>query len=241
MDFCNLNHIYAKIKGDKIMIHILVVEDDEKLNQIICAYLSKNNYLAKGCKDPLEAYDLLYAESFDLIISDIMMPKVNGFAFAKEIRQKNPVIPILFTTALDDLPSKQKGFSAGIDDYMVKPIDMDELVLRVGALLRRAHIKNENRLEIGDLVLVRDEMSAYVGGKEISILPREFNILYKLLSHPKKIFTRSELIDEYWGMTNDTGLRTVDVYITKLRKQFACCKSFEIITVHGFGYKAVLK
>lgn len=223
------------------MIHILVVEDDEKLNQIICSYLSKNNYAVKGCKDPVAAYDLLYSEPFDLIISDIMMPKVNGFEFAKEIRQKNPAIPILFTTALDDLPSKQKGFSAGIDDYMVKPIDMDELVLRVGALLRRAHIKNENRLKIGDLVLIRDEMSAYVDGKEVPILPREFNILYKLLSHPKKIFTRSELIDEYWGMTNDTGLRTVDVYITKLRKEFADCKSFEIVTVHGFGYKAVLK
>lgn len=223
------------------MINILVVEDDEKLNQIICSYLSKNNYSAKGCINPVEAYDLLYEGTYDLIISDIMMPKINGFDFAKEIRRKNPTIPILFITALDDFASKQKGFYAGIDDYMVKPVDMDELILRVGALLRRAHIKNENRLEIGDLVLVRDEMAAYVSGEEVPILPREFNILYKLLSHPKKIFTRSELIDEYWGMTNDTGLRTVDVYITKLRKEFAHCKSFEIVTVHGFGYKAVLK
>lgn len=224
-----------------LMINILVVEDDEKLNQIICAYLSRNNYQAKGCKNPIEAYDLLYSQTYDLIISDIMMPKINGFDFAREIRQKNPAIPILFITALDDFASKQKGFYAGIDDYMVKPIDMDELILRVGALLRRSHIKNENRLEIGDLVLVRDEMAAYVGGQEVSILPREFNILYKMLSHPKKIFTRSDLLDEYWGMTNDTGLRTVDVYITKLRKAFAHCKSFEIVTVHGFGYKAVLK
>lgn len=223
------------------MMNILVVEDDEKLNQIICSYLARNDYAAKGCADPVEAYDLLYAGTYDLIISDIMMPKVNGFDFAKEIRQKNPAIPILFITALDDFASKQKGFYAGIDDYMVKPVDMDELILRVGALLRRAHIKNENRLEIGDLVLVRDEMSAYVDGEEVPILPKEFNILYKLLSHPKKIFTRSELIDEYWGMANDTGLRTVDVYITKLRKEFVHCKSFEIVTVHGFGYKAVLK
>ena len=223
------------------MINILVVEDDEKLNQIICTYLTKNNYNAKGCCNPVEAYDLLFAESYDLIISDIMMPKINGFDFASEIRQQNPNVPILFITALDDLSSKHKGFYAGVDDYMVKPIDMDELVLRVGALLRRANIKNENRMEIGDLVLIRDEMTAYVNGEEIPILPREFNILYKLLSHPKKIFTRSELIDEYWGMTNDTGLRTVDVYITKLRKEFAGCKSFEIVTVHGFGYKAVLK
>ena len=220
---------------------ILVVEDDGKLNQIICAYLARSGYQARGCSNPVEAYDLLYAEMFDLIISDVMMPQIDGFDFAREIRAKNPSIPILFITALDDIVSKQKGFTAGVDDYMVKPIDMDEMVLRVGALLRRTQLKNENRLEIGELVLVRDEMSAYVNGEEVPILPREFNILYKLLSHPKKIFTRSELIDEYWGMTNDTGLRTVDVYITKLRKEFAHCKSFEIVTVHGFGYKAVLK
>lgn len=223
------------------MVNILVVEDDEKLNQIICTYLARNNYHAKGCKNPVEAYEAMYSEMYDLIISDIMMPKINGFDFAAEIRKKNPAVPILFITALDDLSSKQKGFYAGIDDYMVKPIDMDEMVLRVRALLRRADIKNENRMEIGDLLLIRDEMAAYVKGEEIPILPREFNILYKLLSHPRKIFTRSELIDEYWGMTNDTGLRTVDVYITRLRKAFADCKSFEIITVHGFGYKAVLK
>lgn len=223
------------------MINILVVEDDEKLNQIICAYLCRNNYQAKGCKNPVEAYDLLYSEIFDLIISDIMMPQVNGFDFAKEIGEKNPTIPILFITTLDDLSSKQKGFYAGIDDYMVKPIDMDEMVLRVGAFLRRSKVNNDNRLEIGSLLLVRDEMTTYVDGREVSILPREFNILYKLLSHPKKIFTRSELIDEYWGMTNDTGLHTVDVYIAKLRKEFVECDSFEIVTVHGFGYKAVLK
>ena len=231
----------SSLKREINMIHILVVEDDEKLNQIICSYLTQNDYQARGCLNPVEAYDLLSAECFDLIISDIMMPQVDGFDFAQTIRERNPSIPILFVTALDDLPSKKKGFSAGVDDYMVKPIDMDELVLRVGALLRRAKVKNENRLEIGDLVLIRDEMSAYVDGEEVPILPREFNILYKLLSHPKKIFTRSELIDEYWGMTSDTGLRTVDVYITKLRKSFAHCKSFEIVTVHGFGYKAVLK
>ena len=183
----------------------------------------------------------MYNQMYDLIISDVMMPEIDGFEFARTLRKVNKTIPILFMSAKDDLPSKQKGFRLGNDDYMVKPIDMDEMVLRVGALLRRARIKNENRLEIGDLVLVRDEMAAYVDGEEVAILPREFNLLYKLLSHPKKIFTRSELMDEYWGMTNDTGLRTVDVYITRLRRAFAHCKSFEIVTVHGFGYKAVLK
>ncbi len=223
------------------MARILVVEDDEKLNQIMCAYLARSGYQATGCHNPAEAYDLLCAGDYDLILSDIMMPGENGFDFAREIRRQNPQIPILFVTALDDFPSKQKGFSAGVDDYMVKPVDMDEMVLRVGALLRRAHVQQENRLEIGDLVLVRDEMAAYVRGEEVKILPREFQVLYKLLSHPKKIFTRSELLDDYWGMTNETGLRTVDVYITKLRKAFAHCQNFEIVTVHGFGYKAVLK
>ena len=185
------------------MARILVVEDDEKLNQIMCAYLVRSGYQATGCHNPAEAYDLLCAGDYDLILSDIMMPGENGFDFAREIRRQNPQIPILFVTALDDFPSKQKGFSAGVDDYMVKPVDMDEMVLRVGALLRRARVQQENRLEIGDLVLVRDEMAAYVRGEEVKILPREFQVLYKLLSHPKKIFTRSELLDDYWGMTNE--------------------------------------
>ena len=179
------------------MARILVVEDDEKLNQIMCAYLVRSGYQATGCHNPAEAYDLLCAGDYDLILSDIMMPGENGFDFAREIRRQNPQIPILFVTALDDFPSKQKGFSAGVDDYMVKPVDMDEMVLRVGALLRRARVQQENRLEIGDLVLVRDEMAACVRGEEVKILPREFQALYKLLSHPKKIFTRSELLDDY--------------------------------------------
>ena len=222
------------------MVNILVVEDDEKLNRIICDYLAKNNYSPRGCFDPTQAYDLLCQGTYDLIISDIMMPRINGFEFVREIRSQNPSVPILVITALDDITSKQKGFYAGIDDYMVKPVDMDELVLRVDALLRRTMLNKKNRLEIGELTLVCDEMAAYVNGEEIQITPKEFNILYKLLSHPKKIYTRSELIDEYYGTANDTGLRTVDVYITKLRKEFAQCKSFEIVTVHGFGYKAVL-
>lgn len=223
------------------MINILVVEDDEKLNHIICTYLSKNNYHPQGCKNPVEAYNMLYTATYDLIISDIMMPEIDGFEFAKTIRRQNPTIPILFITALDDLSSKQKGFYSGIDDYMIKPVDMDELVLRIGALMRRANFENESKLTIGELTLVRDEMTAYINGEEVPLLPREFNVLYKLLSHPKKIFTRSELIDEYWGLASDTGLRTVDVYITKLRTKFADCKSFEIVTVHGFGYKAVIQ
>lgn len=223
------------------MANVLVVEDDLKLNQIICTYLTKQNHHVQGCKNPVEAYNLLFASTFDLIISDIMMPKIDGFEFARTIREQNNNVPILFITALDDFTSKQKGFRIGIDDYMVKPVDMDEMVLRVGALLRRANIMNENKLTIGNLMLVKDEMTAYLSGKEIQITAKEFSVLYKLLSYPKKIFTRSELIDEYWGLESETGLRTVDVYITKLRSKFSACMDFEIITVHGFGYKAILK
>lgn len=223
------------------MINILVVEDDIRLNQIICTYLNNNGYSATGCLNPIEAYNLMYNNLYDLIISDIMMPQESGFEFASTIREQNKDIPILFISALDDFSSKQKGFRIGIDDYMVKPIDMEEMVLRVGALLRRANIANENRLKIGSLELVKDEKSAYIDGEEVPITAKEFNVLYKLLAYPKKIFTRSELIDEYWGLENDTGLRTVDVYITKLRNKFADCKDFEIVTVHGFGYKAVVK
>lgn len=223
------------------MINVLVVEDDKNLNQIICSFLSKNGYSATGCLNPLEAYELLSGRIYDLIITDIMMPQINGYDFVEEVRSKKPMIPILFITALDDFSSKQKGFVAGADDYMVKPLDMNEMILRVGALLRRAKVSSENRLEIGELLLVRDEMTVYMNGRELSVSPREFNVLYKLLSHPKRIFTRSELMDEYWGMSNDTGLRTVDVYIAKLRKELADCESVEILTVQGFGYKAVLK
>ena len=223
------------------MINVLVVEDDKNLNQIICSFLSKNGYNATGCLNPLEAYELLSGRIYDLIITDIMMPQINGYDFVEEVRSKKPMMPILFITALDDFSSKQKGFVVGADDYMVKPIDMNEMILRVGALLRRAKISSENRLEIGELLLVRDEMTVYMNGRELSVSPREFNVLYKLLSHPKRIFTRSELMDEYWGMSNDTGLRTVDVYIAKLRKELADCESVEILTVQGFGYKAVLK
>jgi len=223
------------------MINILVVEDDRNLNQIICSFLSKQSYSVTGCLNPLEAYELLSGRIYDLIITDIMMPQINGYDFVEEIRRRNPQIPILFITALDDFPSKQKGFVVGADDYMVKPVDMNEMVLRVSALLRRAKVESENRLEIGELLLVRDEMTVYMNGRELAVSPREFNVLYKLLSHPKRIFTRSELMDEYWGMSNDTGLRTVDVYIAKLRKELADCESVEILTVQGFGYKAVLK
>lgn len=221
------------------MIRILVVEDNVKLNQIVCTYLNDNGFAAKGCLNPLEAYDLMYNDLYDLIISDIMMPQIDGFEFAETVRDLNKAIPILFMTAHDDIASKQKGFRIGIDDYMVKPIDMDELVLRVSALLRRANIANEKRLTVGSLVMDADAMTATVNDKEIPITVREFNILYKLLSYPKQTFSRAQLMDEFWGTGSETSLRAVDVYITKLRDKFSCCEGFKIVTVHGLGYKAV--
>ena len=223
------------------MVHILVVEDDAKLNQIVCTYLNDSGFEAKGCLNAKDAYDEMYNNLFDLIISDIMMPEMDGFEFARTVRQVNRHIPILFMSARDDLPAKQKGFQLGIDDYMVKPIDLEELLLRVRALLRRANIEMERKITVGNLVLDADGMTAEVDGEEIPVTTREFNILYKLLSYPKKTFTRAQLMDEFWGVDSDASLRAVDVYITKLRDKFSGCDGFEIKTVRGLGYKAVLK
>ena len=219
------------------MVHILVVEDDVKLNQIVCTYLNDSGFQAKGCLNAKEAYEEMYNNLYELIISDIMMPKVDGFEFARTIRQVNKNIPILFMSAKDDLPSKQKG----IDDYMVKPIELAELLLRVRALLRRANIEMERKITVGNLVLDADGMSAEIDGEEIALTTREFNIIYKLLSYPKKTFSRAQLMDEFWGMDSDTSLRAVDVYVTKLRDKLSACDGFKIVTVRGLGYKAVLQ
>lgn len=223
------------------MFKILVVEGDRELNRTVCIYLNQNGYEPVGCLSASEAYNVLYGSLFDLIISDIMMPGVDGFAFARAVREQNQEIPILFMTARDDFAAKQQGFRLGVDDYMTKPIDLDELLLRVGALLRRSKIARSRKLEIGELTLDADERTAYLHGEEIPLTVREFNLLYKLLSYPKKTFTRSQLMDEFWDMASSSSPRTVDVYMTKLRDKFSACKDFEIVTVHGLGYKAVLK
>lgn len=223
------------------MIHILVLEDDAKLNQTVCTFLNDCGFEAKGCLNANDAYDELYGTLYDLIISDIMMPEIDGFAFAESVRRVNKTIPILFMSARDDLPSKQKGFRLGIDDYMVKPVVLEELLLRVRALLRRANIEMERKLTVGNLELDADGMTASIDGEEIPVTTREFNILYKLLSYPRKTFSRAQLMDEFWGVDTDTSLRAVDVYITKLRDKFSGCDGFEIKTVRGLGYKAVLK
>lgn len=223
------------------MIHILVVEDDVKLNQIVCTYLNDSGFQARGCLSANEAYEEMYNNLYDLIISDIMMPKIVGFEFARSVRQVNKTIPILFMSAKDDLPSKQKGFQLGIDDYMVKPVELGKLLLRVRALLRRANIETERKITVGNLLLDADAMSAEVNGEEISLTTREFNIIFKLLSYPKKTFSRAQLMDEFWGIDSGAGLRAVDVYVTKLRDKLPDCDGFKIVTVRGLGYKAVLQ
>ena len=223
------------------MFKILVVEDDSDLNRSVCSFLNHSGYEAIGCLGAEDAYDEMYKTTFDLIVSYIMMPCVDGFEFAKTVRALNNDIPILFMSARDDFASKQRGFRIGIDDYMTKPIDLDELFLRIGALLRRSKIASSRRLEVGDLVMDADERTAMLGDEEIALTAREFDLLYKLLSYPKKTFTRTQLMDEFWDVDTQTSSRTVDVYMTKLRSKLAGCNSFEIQTVHGLGYKAVIK
>ncbi|MDE5992514.1 MAG: response regulator transcription factor [Oscillospiraceae bacterium] len=223
------------------MFKILVVEDDRDLNKTVCAYLNGNGYEAVGCLEANEAYNEMYGNVFDLIISDIMMPNIDGFEFAETVRSLNKDIPILFMTARDDFRSKQRGYGIGIDDYMVKPVDLDELLLKIGALLRRAKIANTKQITVGSLTLNAEERSAVLDGEDIPLTVREFNLLYKLLSYPKKTFTRSQLMNEFWDAESESSSRTVDVYMRKLREKFENCKDFEIVTVHGLGYKAVLK
>ena len=223
------------------MFQILVVEDDSELNRTVCSFLNQSGYVATGCLNANDAYDAMYETMFDLIVSDIMMPGIDGFEFVKTVRELNQDIPILFMTARDDFASKQRGYRVGIDDYMIKPIDLDELFLRIGALLRRAKIASSRRLEVGNFTMDVDEHTAYLDDEEIPLTTREFSLLYKLLSYPKKTFTRTQLMDEFWDADTASSSRTVDVYMTKLRSKLSNCDAFEIVTVHGLGYKAVLK
>lgn len=223
------------------MFKILVVEDDQDLNKTVCSFLGRSGYEATGCLGAEEAYDQMYKTTFDCIVSDIMMPGIDGFEFVKTVRSLNEDIPILFMTARDDLEAKRRGFRVGIDDYMVKPIDLDELFLRIGAMLRRSKIASSRRLEVGGFVMDADQRAAELDGEEIALTHREFDLLYKLLSYPKKTFSRQQLMDEFWDVDTTASTRTVDVYMTKLRAKLAKCSSFEIQTVHGLGYKAVLK
>lgn len=222
------------------MVKILVVEDDRNFNDLIATILRQNGYTVQGAENPPAAYDLLHSEQFDLVLSDIMMPQVDGYQFAQELRRTDPSIPILFITARDDIASKEKGFNSGIDDYMVKPINFNELLLRIKALLRRAKITADNLLIVGNLTLNNEAITAQVNHQTVDVTVREFQILYKLLSYPDHAFSRAELINEFWDLASDTSMRAVDVYITKLREKFKAADGFTIKTIHGLGYKAVL-
>lgn len=222
------------------MFKILVVDDDNALNKSICTFLNKNGYQASGCPNVNDALYKMYDESFDLVISDIMMPGTDGFEFTEDIRQNDQNIPILFISARDDFTAKQRGFMMGIDDYMTKPLDLEELLLRVRSLLRRAKINASKKITVGGFTMDEDEHMAYLDGEEISLSVREFDILFKLLSYPKKTFSRTQLMNEFWDMAADAGTRTVDVYMTRIRNKTAACTDFEIKTVHGLGYKAVI-
>lgn len=221
------------------MANILVVDDDADLNRTICRYLTDCGFTVKGVAGANAAYRAMVNARTDLIVSDIMMPGVDGFAFAERVRAIDAHVPILFMSARDDMTAKQLGFQLGIDDYMVKPILLEELGLRVRALLRRSNIETERRIEIGNLELDADGLTATIDGEEIHLTTREFNILYKLLSYPKRTFSRAQLMDEFWDLDSSTSLRAVDVYITKLRDKLSACDGFDIATVRGIGYKAV--
>ncbi len=229
------------IKGEIAMIKVLLVEDDKALNDIVKSYLIANGYEVTACFDGTAALEQFESERFDLIVSDVMMPETDGFTLAKRVREFDEQIPILFMTALDDKPSKQLGYRIGIDDYVVKPFDCDLLMLRVSALLRRANIERSKELVVGNLKMNREEHTAYVDGEELPLTVREFDLLFKLLSFPKRTFTRTQLMDSLWNGDSSAMSRTVDVYMAKLRDKTSCCTGFEIVTVHCLGYKAVLK
>lgn len=222
------------------MFKILVVEDNKNLRKLMVTYLKKNNYEPLEAEDGEQALDILDKNHIDLIITDIMMPNMDGYELTKELRNANYMLPILFITAKESIDDKRKGFLIGADDYMVKPVDMDEMVLRVGVLLRRANIINQRKLVIRDVVLSYDEFTLKKGDKVFELPQKEFLLLYKLLSYPNKIFTRQDLMDEIWGLDTESDLRTVDVHIKRLRKKFEDFNEFSIITIRGVGYKGVI-
>lgn len=223
------------------MLNILLVEDDKDLNYLISSYLKNEGYTITSFYNGLDALSKFYEETFDLVISDIMMPLCDGYELAKQIRETNQQIPIIFMSARDDKISKQFGYKIGIDDYITKPFDVDELVFKIKALARRININSKKEIVIKNFKINQDERVAYINDEEINLSVREFDILFKMLSYPKKTFTRGALMEEFWGFDSSATSRTVDVYMAKLRDKTKDCEGFEIQTVHGLGYKMVLK
>lgn len=223
------------------MFHIMIVEDDKNLRRLMEAVLTQNGYHVVPASDGQEALDLLESVYVDLIISDIMMPNMDGYTLTRELRDANYSIPVLLITAKETFEDKRKGFLSGADDYMVKPINIDEMVLRVGAILRRSRISSEQRICIGEAELDYQSLTVSKGGLSLTLPKKEFYLLFKLLSYPKQIFTRQQLMEEIWGPEADTDERTIDVHIKRLRNRLHSFEEFEIVTIRGVGYKAEIR
>ena len=221
------------------MFKILIAEDDAELRQLFSRVLTKNGYNVKGVSNGREALDCMENDFFDLIISDIMMPEVDGYEFVRLLRECNDKTPVLMITARDAFDDMRQGFDSGTDDYMVKPVNVNEMVLRVGALLRRARMINERRQTVGNTALEMDSLTVISDGKTEILPQKEFMLLYKMASYPGKIFTRHQLMDEIWGYDNESDTHTVDVHIGRLREKFGDSRDFKIVTIRGVGYKVV--
>lgn len=220
------------------MLNILVAEDNESIRKLIITYLKRAGYNTFGATDGIEALRIIDKEHIDLMIADIMMPNMDGYTLTEDLRASKYDMPILMITAKERLEDKKKGFLAGTDDYMVKPIDFDEMLLRVSALLRRARISNEKKIIIGDVILDYETLTVTIKEDPILLPQKEFYLLFKLLSYPSKIFTRQDIMDEIWGFDTETDERTVDVHIKRLREKFDSLNEFKIVTIRGLGYKA---
>ena len=220
---------------------ILIVEDNKELNEIIYNYLVLEGFLCEKAFDGLEGLNKYNENKFDLVLSDIMMPLCDGYTLAKEIRSENDTIPIIFMSAKDDKMAKKIGYKAGIDDYIVKPFDLDELVFKINAIKRRFNIDNNKSITIKNFYIDSESHIAKINDNQISLSVREFDILYDMLKNPNKIYTRSRLMEEFWDFDSSASSRTVDVYFAKLRDKTKDCDGFSIETIHGLGYKVVLK
>ena len=221
------------------MFKILIAEDDRELRQLFQHVLTKNGYAVTGVSDGEEALDSIDAGYYDLIISDIMMPKMDGYQLVRALREAGLTIPVMMITAKDAFDDMRMGFLSGSDDYMVKPVNVNEMVLRVGALLRRAQLANERRQVIGNTVLECDSLSVHTGKETMTLPQKEFMLLYKMVSFPGRIFTRQQLMDDIWGYSSETDTHTVDVHIGRLRERFRDNPDFKIVTMRGVGYKVV--
>ncbi len=221
------------------MVNILIVEDNSDLRKLLRIHLARAGYSVYEAGDGAEALEVLDKAPIHLLVVDIMMPRMDGYAFTEELRASGSELPILMVTAKESPADKKKGFLIGTDDYMTKPVDEEEMLLRIAALLRRSRIANEHRLEVGGTLLMYDELSVTKDGQAQELPRKEFLLLYKLLSYPGKIFTRRQLMDEIWDMDSESDERTVDVHVNRLRDRFRANDDFEIVTVRGLGYKAV--